>query len=325
MGGGNYDGDAHRALTATRVDKPREQVFTQKTLHGRLNPYGVKMRESRDSANHPNSRAVILVMDETGSMGHIPHDLATKNLPTFMTTVIDEGTLPDAQVMIMAVGDALNNERSPLQVGQFESEGSLMDEDLTSIHLEGNGGGNGGESYDLAIYFAARHTSIDCFEKRGEKGYLFITGDDNAFSHVSARAVKAIIGDELDRDIPVEEIIAEASKRYHVFFLIPDLGRRQSCEPSWRRRLGDNVIPMESHEDTSLVSATLIGLTEGTYADMDALQKSLKKRKVDKDQAARVYRAVAQYAASIGRGGERPAAEDKAPPTGKGKSGNRRL
>ncbi|HTK04576.1 MAG TPA: VWA domain-containing protein [Candidatus Eisenbacteria bacterium] len=325
MGGGHYDRDAHEALTATRVDMPKEQVFTQRQMHGNLNPYGVKMRESRDSENHPNSRAVIMVMDQTGSMGHIPHNLATKNLPAFMTTVIDEGTLPDVQVMMQAVGDAHNGERSPLQVGQFESEGHLIDQDLTRIHLEGNGGGNGGESYDLALYFAARHTSIDCWEKRGEKGYIFITGDDNAFSRVDARQVKQLVGDDLERDIPIQDIIAEASKRYHVFFLIPDLGRRGNCEASWRRLLGDNVICMESHEDTSLVAATLIGLTEGTYADMEALQKSLKKRKIGTDQSARVYRAVAQYAASIGRGGERPPAEDKGPPTGKGKGRARRL
>jgi len=327
MGGGHYDRDAHEALVAPRVNKPKEQVFTQRRLHASLNPFGVTMRESRDSDNHPNSRAVIMVMDETASMQHIPHLLATKILPTFMTTVIDEGTLPDAQVMVMAIGDAENGEQAPLQVGQFESEGQLMDKDLINIYLENGGGGNQGESYDLAIYFAARHTSIDCYEKRGEKGYLFITGDEPCFSRVNAHSVKRVIGDDLDRDIPIDDIIAEASKRYHVFFLIPDLNRRsyQSCETKWRARLGDNVICQEAPEDTCIVAATLIGLTEGTYRDMQALEHALKKRGVDKDQAARVYRAVAPYAASIGSGGDRPPAEDKRPPTGQGKGRTRRL
>jgi hypothetical protein len=330
MGGGHYDRDAHEALTVTRVHKPREEVFSQRKLHPSLNPFGVAMRESRDSDNHPNSRAIILVMDQTGSMQDIPENLAKRTLPKLMTTLIDEGTLPDPQVLFMAIGDAEaggEREESPLQAGQFESEGSLMDKDLTNIHLEGGGGGNEGESYDLALYFAARHTSIDCFEKRGEKGYMFITGDEPCFNRVSARIVKRVIGDDLKQDIPIDDIIAEVSKRYHLFFLIPDLPRRQyaGCERSWRKRLGDNVIGQESPDDTSLVAATLIGLTEGTYGDLSEVVPALKKHGVDKDQAARVYRAVAQYAAAIGRGGERPAAEDKEPPTGQGKGRSRRL
>jgi len=327
MGGGHYDRDSHEALTATRVDKPKQEVFRSRKLHDRLNPFGVGMRESRDSDNHPNSRAIIMVIDQTGSMQDIPHGLATRTLPTFMTTVMDEGTLADPQVMFMAIGDAESeeNEQAPLQVGQFESEGGLMDKDLTDVFLEGRGGGNDGESYDLAMYFAARHTSIDCHEKRGEKGYLFITGDEPCFKRVSAKVVKRVIGDQLDKDIPIDALIAELAKRYHVFFLIPDSHRRGRCEAGWRERLGDNVIGMESPDDTSLVAATLVGLTEGTYADMEALQKSLKKRKIETGQAARVYRAVAQYAASIERGGERPPAEDKGPPTGKGKGRARRL
>lgn len=327
MGGGHYDRGAHEALTAKRVDLPREEVFKQRKMHESLNPFGVAMRESRDSANHPKSRAIIMVIDQTGSMGELPQQLATETLPKFMTTVIDEGTLADPQVMFMAVGDAEVNggsEESPLQVGQFESEGGLMDKDLTNIHLEGLGGGNEGESYDLAIYFA-KHTSIDCHEKRGEKGYLFLTGDEPGFERVRAATVKRLIGDDLKKDIPIDTIIAEVAKRYHIFFLIPDLRRKDRCEPWWRLRLGDNVICMESHQDTSLVAATLIGLTEGTYADLNALQASLKKRKIDSQQAARVYRAVAQYAATIERGGQRPQPEDKEPPTGPGKGRTRRL
>ena len=328
MGGGHYDRDAHEALTATRVDKPKQEVFREKRMHPDLNPYGIKTRESRDSDNHPDSVAIGIVVDQTGSMQHIPEDLAKRNLPTFMTTLIDEGTLADPQIMLSAIGDALSNggaEEAPLQVGQFESEGTLMDRDLTRIWLEGKGGNNEGESYDLAIYFFARHTSIDCFEKRGRKGYLFITGDEPGFERVSAAAVRRVIGDDLDRDIPIADVIAECAKRYHVFFLIPDLRRRAQCEPWWREKLGDNVICMESHEDTSLVAATLIGLTEGTYEDLDALDTSMKTRKIAKRQAEQVYRAVAPYAASIARGGQRKPADDADPPTGQGKSRKRRV
>lgn len=329
MGGGSYDRSAHEALTAARVDKPVEHVFTQTKLHPALNPLGVKVRESRDTDGRP-SRAIILVIDETGSMQDIPEILVKETLPTLPSTLLEEGTLANPQVMIMAVGDADypgRREESPLQVAQFETEGELMDRDLTRIHMEDGGGGNQTESYDLAIYFAARHTSLDCHELRGEKGYLFITGDERSTSVVNARTVKRIIGDDLERDIPIEQIIAEASKKYHVFFLIPDQARRRyvGCEAHWRKLLGAKTIGMESPRDTSLVAATLIGLTEGTYADLEALRKSLKARGVKNDQADQVYRAVADYAASIGRGGERRRTEDAPLPTGRGTGRTRRL
>ena len=58
--------------------------------------------------------------------------------------------------MFGAIGDA-TCDRVPLQVGQFESD-NRMDDDLGRIVLEGGGGGQQTESYELAMYFMARHT-----------------------------------------------------------------------------------------------------------------------------------------------------------------------
>ena len=76
-----------------------------------------------------------------------------------------------AAVLFGAIGDANPHygEVSPIQIGQFEGEAHLMDKWLTAIHLEGAGGPYGQESYEYAFYAAARHTSCDCFEKRGKK------------------------------------------------------------------------------------------------------------------------------------------------------------
>lgn len=321
MGGGAYDREAHEAATTARAELPTEQVFKQTDLHPDMNPYGVKVRESRDSAAHPDSIGIMFFMDETGSMGHIPPFLAKdkQGLASFMGMLIDGEYVRDPQVFFGAIGDAVQSHReeSPLQVGQFESEAHLMDKWLTAIHLEKDGGGNNGESYDLAFYFAARHTSMDCWEKRGRKGYLFVTGDEPPLRCVSAAAVRERCGDDIRKDIPVAEIVEEASKTFHAFFLIPDRDRAMRCERYWRDVMGDHVIVMETHEDTSAVAATLIGLTEGTLADLDAAGAKLKELGLKTPQINRIIRAVEPYASSIGRGGESRQAEEAGAAGGK--------
>jgi hypothetical protein len=325
MGYGSYDGEAHKAMTTARATLPREEVFKSVNLHPTMDPKGVEFRESRDSAEHPDSIGIIFALDETGSMQGIPKMLAYEELPGFMSLILDGGFVRDPQVLFMGIGDAVQSyrEESPLQVGQFESEAHLMDQWLTRIHLEGKGGGNQGESYDLAFYFAARHTAMDCWEKRGRKGYLFVTGDEEPLP-VNAHAVRDRIGDDVRKDIPMEKIVEEASKTFHCFFLIPDLMRAERCERPWREVLGDNAIVMEDPHDTCAVAATLIGLTEGTLEDLQAAAAKLKELGKPRAQIDRVIRAVEPYANAIGRGGERRQAEQGDAPAGRGTRGNRR-
>lgn len=314
MGYGRSDEAAHVARSSVRASLPREEVFKQRVLNPEMNPFGVTFRESRDSAEHPNSLGVMFWIDETGSMREIPENLAKHTLPRFVGDLMK--VEPDAQVFFGAIGDATTGEPSPLQVGQFESSDELMDKWLTAVHLVGGGGGNAGESYDLAIYFSARHTVMDCFEKRGRKGYFFMSGDEPHLDSVKKREVKDLIGTDIPKDIPIAEIVRELKRTFHPFFLIPDPDRANRVERIWRELFGDNVITLACPEDTGVVSAILIGLTEGYLADMQAV-----KTKVENDfgrkgeERDRVLRAVEAYAVSVGRAGQgtRPASSDSRP------------
>ena len=104
-----------------------------------------------------------------------------------MGLLLRKGYLAHPQILIGGIGDA-TCDRAPLQVGQFES-GIEIDEDLAKLWLEGGGGGQQTESYELAMYFMARHTSIDCLEKRGQRGYLFLIGDEMPYPKVKRKEV----------------------------------------------------------------------------------------------------------------------------------------
>ncbi len=301
MGFGNYSVEAHRAMVGTRAALPQKAVFQRNDCDPAMNPQGVRFRESRDSEKHPESIGIVFALDVSGSMGEIPHQLATRTLPTFMESVFT--VLPHPQVLFLAFGNAYSD-RSPLQVGQFESEAGLMDRWLSAIHLE-SGGGALGESYDLAMYFAARHTATDGLEKRKKKGYFFMTGDEVPFTYVDAAKVRGLIGDGLQGNIPIHEMTAELLRSYHAFFLIPDPKRaaQEYCEAVWRRLLKERCVVLETPEDTAVACALLVGIQEGRLAGLPAISRQLEERLGRKGEARdRVLRAVTPFAEAIARG-----------------------
>ena len=81
-----------------------------------------------------------------------------------------------------------------------------MDDDLGRILLEGGGGGQMTESYELAMYFMARHTVDRLLRKRGRRGYLFIIGDELAYPRSRPGRCGRVIGDELAEDIPLTDM-----------------------------------------------------------------------------------------------------------------------
>ena len=294
MGNGNYSLAAHEALIRGRVNIPEQQVFRQNKCHPLMNPKGVRLRESRDGSDHPQSLGIVFALDVTGSMGEIPKLMANQQLPTFMKILID-CQIRDPQILFMAIGDAVSD-NAPLQVGQFESTAELMDQWLTWSYLEGGGGGTGEESYELGMYFLAMHTEMDCMTKRKKPGYLFMTGDEIPYPTLSKHVVEAVIGDNLDEDLTCEEIVAELQKSYVPFFIIPDRARAKRCERRWRDLLGDNVICLEAPVDVCYVTAGAILLNEGRASSIEELIALLSDAGLSTDRQSQVVQSLTPFA-----------------------------
>ena len=299
MGSGNYSQAAHDALIHGRANIPAQKVFKQEICHPLMNPKGVRLRESRDGADHPQSLGIVFALDVTGSMGEIPKLMATQQLPAFMKTLLG-CQIQDAQLLFMAIGDAFSD-NAPLQVGQFESTAELMDQWLTWSYLEGGGGGTGQESYELGLYFLAMHTEMDCMTKRKKRGYLFMTGDEVPYPTLSRHVVESIIGDNLDDDLACEAIVAELQKTFIPFFVIPDLERARRCERRWRDLIGDNVLCLESSVDVCYVTAGAILLNEGRAATLEELAELLNKAGLPAGRRGAVIRSLTPYAEAVSK------------------------
>lgn len=264
MGSSAWSNDAYSKLKADYSTKSTSQIFTSRNLDADMNPKDVKFRESRDSDAHPNSLAIAVFLDETGSMGEIPSILVKEKLGALMTTLITHG-VPDAHVLFGGIGDQYSDS-APLQVGQYEAGTDELDRWLTKIYLEGNGGGQNKESYSLAWLFAGRHTSIDCFEKRDEKGFLFTIGDEGVHEKLESSFLKELLGYEFSEDVSADQLLSEAQRMYNVFHLHmhqTSTGKNQNIINSWKDKLGERVIVVEDYNNVAEIIASTVAVVLG--------------------------------------------------------------
>jgi hypothetical protein len=265
---------ARSGRDAFEYDRAVRNGMAERKTHEKMNPYGVGVRESRDSDAHPASRAVGVLFDVTGSMQAVPRILQ-QNLPRLMGLLLLKGYLAHPQILIGAIGDA-TCDRAPLQMGQFES-GIEIEEDLGKLFLEGGGGGHITESYELAMYFMARHTALDCYEKRGQRGYMFLIGDETPYPRIKRREVAQVIGDKLQGDIEVEELLAELQRIYDVYYILPKMTNHWNnpvVHSRWLELLGQNVLRLEEPAGICELIASTIGVAEGKV-DLDRLAEDL--------------------------------------------------
>lgn len=234
MGGGNFGRDVTPRATRRSLVETREAVFrheghataeearrpdARREVHPLLNIHGKKKLECRDSKEHPNSMAIGIDMDVTRSRGN-DAAIVYEKIPGFIGRLVMTGLVKHPTISWGAIGDATSGDHAPVQIGQFEAD-KRIDEVLSKVWLEEGGGGTGKESYELNAFYRARCSQLDCVKKRGEKGLLFITGDESPYPKVAKDQVKAWLGIDIPQSIPTPQIFAELQKLYDVFFIYP--------------------------------------------------------------------------------------------------------
>lgn len=291
VGQGAWQASAHSRRTAAKKaagkdvfdwDQTARQTGVWK-VHDSLNPKSVNkngvhagqnIRESLDSTEHPESLAIGVLFDVTGSMGNIPRVLQSK-LPKLYNLLLEKGYVEHPQILYGAIGDAFTD-HIPLQVGQFESD-NRADEALENILLEGGGGGQGRESYAIGAHFMADHTYTDCFAKRGKKGYLFFIGDERVYHSTPARQITDIVGDGREFDLDARTVFKRLQEKWEVYFLFAadsptyqasDVMPDRGAEAGWKTLLGENALVLDDSEAVCETIALTIGLREGVM-DLD--------------------------------------------------------
>lgn len=290
MGRGSYtaaDWASLRSQKGLVKNRPVENVFESRSVCPEYDSARVKLRESCDSPDSPKATPVILGFDVTASMGYLARELAVNALNRAVTTLCREQPITNPHILCAAIGDS-RCDAAPLQVTQFEADIRMVRQ-LTELYLEGGGGGNGGESYNLLWYFAAKHTKTDAWEKRGEKGILITIGNDFCHPDLTPAEIRRVFGDAVPYTLPNRELLMMAAEKWRIFH-IHMAGQSDSREilSSWQRLLpgGATELPVRDVE-------YLADLITGIISTASGMESREALKRLDQRAAERIAASMA--------------------------------
>lgn len=155
---------------------------------------------------------LIVACDVTGSMGAWPATIFSK-LP-YLDIEGKEYLGPNMEISFAAIGDHTMGDQYPLQVRDFD-KGTALAEHLKKLIVEGKGGGDQCESYELVALYYARNASMP----KATKPIFIIIGDEGLHPFVTKADARAnhieIEGPRID----TTDIFAELKRKFSVYVI----------------------------------------------------------------------------------------------------------
>jgi len=250
MGYGSYKASDWAKLKSSRnigTHSDANEIFKGNEFQDKYNPRFIQVRESCDSPDSPFSTPIIFAFDVTGSMGFLAAEIAKNSLNKTILELYDKQPVTNPHVMCAAITQPVAE--GGLQVTQFEADIRVVEQ---LLELKVGFGGNL-YSYDSLIwYFAAKHTSIDSFKKRGKKGFLFCIGDEKCgFTYqekLDKHEIMQVFGDTADRDYSLRELAAMAMEQYEIFHIVIDNRYGTKVFDSWNNFLPGRVAVVKDRD-----------------------------------------------------------------------------
>jgi hypothetical protein len=157
-----------------------------------------------------SSAPVVIVADVTGSMGEWPAVIFSK-LP-YLDVEGKEYLGKDMEISFAAVGDVFSDDY-PLQVRPFSSGLDLKDR-LAELIIEGNGGGQERESYDMAALYYARN----CDMPNAVRPILIFIGDEGIYDFVAADHAKNLCEATVEK-LSIAQLFDELKQKFAVYLV----------------------------------------------------------------------------------------------------------
>ncbi|MBQ3886419.1 MAG: hypothetical protein II735_00435 [Clostridia bacterium] len=232
MGYGSYKATDWAKLKNSRgisQNSSASDIFANNQFQEKYDPRFIDKRESCDSADSPQSTPIIIGFDVTGSMGYLAAEIAKNSLNKTITYIYDKQPVTNPHVMCAAFVEPIA--QGGLQVTQFEADIRVAEQ---LLELKVGFGGNLYSFDSLVWYFAAQHTKIDSFDKRGKKGFIFCVGDEVCGGaegeKLSAHQIKEVYNDTVAEDYPLAKVYQMASEQYEVFHIVTGFRTEKSLQ-----------------------------------------------------------------------------------------------
>jgi hypothetical protein len=201
----------------------------------------------------------------------------------------------DAKLVMAAVGDAYSD-NYPLQIKKPADTFEEAKEALEGLVIEGNGGGQIKESYELAAAYFASVPKV----ARSVRPILVFIADEQPYEKVNADQLRALGVTDAETQ-STADVFATLNSMYEVFLIHKPYSNSDSITSSvrnaWRALLPDeHVIPLSAPER---VVDVMFGILAAATGKVDAFKKELKDRQTS-EQVTTVLTALSSLYTSIG-------------------------
>jgi len=245
-----------------------------------------------ESLTTDSDSPIVVVCDETGSMGEWPKTIFSK-LPYLYNEASDEYCGKGVEISFGAFGDATCGETYPVQARPFASKDSVK-KMLEELVIEGGGGGQQTESSELVALYYARNVSTP--KAIHKPIFVFIT-DEYCYSDVSKGMAEEFARVKLQGRISTKEIFEELKAKYAVYLILKpyDNGKRDNDPESLRIRKSWLQYIDEEHiaslGDPTRVVDVIFGILAKETGKIDYFRKEIEDRQ-EKDKVAVAYKAL---------------------------------
>lgn len=235
---------------------------------------------------------VIIVIDETGSMGDWPATIFSK-LP-YLENEGKEYLGDDVEICFMAIGDAYCPEKYPLQVRHFAKGVELKDR-LKELVIEGGGGAQMTESYELAALFAAEKVEIP----NAIKPIMIFIGDEQCYDFIDRDQAKNLVGVNLTKSLSTQAVFHKLRDKFSVYIIRKLYGsstgntlseQDRIISAHWAKLVGDDHIC--NLPEAGRVVDVIFGIFARESGRIDYFKNELEGRQ-EPEQVKTVYKSLA--------------------------------
>ena len=233
---------------------------------------------------------LVILCDETGSMGEWPATIFSK-LP-YLELEGQEYLGKDMEICFGAIGDAYVD-KYPLQIRPF-TKGVDLKARLLELVIEGGGGWQTTESYELPALYFARNVTMP----KAIRPILIMIGDEQPYPFVDRAQAKQFAHVDLQERLGTEEAFKELKKKFAVYLIRKPYGESGRNEMSdvdlqiyrtWVKLLGEDYISVLP--EAGRVVDVIFGILARETGRVDYFRGELEGRQ-EPEQVDTVYKSL---------------------------------